>query len=53
MFIRLPDADMRNLDRMSRELEGIKTVADSMMSAGGGHALAGMVGLGKGRAFLR
>ncbi|GIM17500.1 hypothetical protein Vretimale_20047 [Volvox reticuliferus] len=42
VFVRLPDADMRKLSKMSKELEGIKAVADSMMSAGPGSALAGV-----------
>ncbi|GLI68485.1 hypothetical protein VaNZ11_012913 [Volvox africanus] len=42
VFVRLPEADMRKLSKMSKELEGIKAVADSMMSAGPGAVLAGV-----------
>ncbi|GLC46562.1 hypothetical protein PLESTM_001890200 [Pleodorina starrii] len=42
IFVRLQEKDMSKLRIMGRELEGIKAVANSMMSAGGGSALAGV-----------
>ncbi|EFJ51368.1 hypothetical protein VOLCADRAFT_103414 [Volvox carteri f. nagariensis] len=42
VFIRLPDKETRELGKMKRELEGIRAVANSMMSAGGASGLAGV-----------